>query len=138
MTALKTQKNDASVEDFINSVPNERKRKDSFAILEMMQDITGEEPAMWGTSIVGFGSYRYRYASGREGEWFLVGFAPRKQNLTLYIMSGFEGYDSLLAKLGKFKTGKVCLYIKKLEDIDLPTLEELMRQSVEHVVSTNS
>ncbi len=137
MAELKTQKNDASVEDFLRSVPNERKREDSLAILELMRDVTGEEPSMWGTSIVGFGTYRYRYASGREGEWFLVGFSPRKQNLTLYIMSGFDNYDSLLADLGKFKTGKSCLYINKLEDVDLPTLRELVKQSVSHVARTN-
>jgi hypothetical protein len=137
MTQLKTQKNDASVNEFLNAVSNERKRKDSFAILELMRDITGEEPAMWGTSIVGFGSYRYKYASGREGEWFQVGFSPRKQNLTLYVMSGFDEYDSLLAKLGKHKTGKSCLYINKLTDVDLPTLRELVRQSVAHVAETS-
>ncbi len=137
MTELKTQKNDASVKDFLNSVPDERKREDSFAILELMRDITGEEPAMWGSSIVGFGSYRYKYASGREGEWFLAGFSPRKQNLTLYIMAGFDEYDSLLAELGKYKTGKSCLYINKLADVDLPTLRELVRQSVAHMAKTN-
>lgn len=138
MNQLKTQKNDASVKDFLNAVPDENKRKDSLAILELMQDVTGEEPAMWGANIVGLGSYRYKYASGREGEWFVVGFAPRKHNLTLYIMSGFDEYDSLLAKLGKHKIGKACLYINKLADIDLPTLRELVRQSVAHVAETNS
>ena len=88
MTELKTQKNDASVQDFLNAVPDERKRQDCFAILELMGDITGEQPAMWGTSIVGFGSYHYKYASGREADWFLTGFSPRVQNLTLYIMAG--------------------------------------------------
>jgi len=88
---------------------------------------------MWGTSIVGFGSYRYKYASGREGEWPLTGFAPRKRNLTVYITEGFENYDSLLAELGKYKTGKSCLYINKLEDVDIATLRELIRQSVAHL-----
>ena len=137
MAKLKTQKNDASVEDFLNGVSHERKREDSFAILELMRDVTGEEPAMWGTSIVGFGSYRYKYASGREGEWFLTGFSPRKRNLTLYIMAGFENYDSLLADLGKHKTGKSCLYINKLEDVDIPTLRKLIRQSVTHLAESN-
>jgi hypothetical protein len=137
MAKLKTQKNDASVVDFLNAVSDERKRQDSLAILELMRDVTGEEPAMWGSSIIGFGGYRYKYASGREGEWFLVGFAPRKQNLTLYIMSGFDKYDSLLAELGKHKTGKSCLYINKLTDVDLPTLRELVRRSVAHVAETN-
>jgi hypothetical protein len=133
MSGPKTQKTGASVEDFLNTVDQERKRADSFAILELMREVTGEEPAMWGTSIVGFGTYRYKYASGREAEWFLTGFAPRKRNLTLYIMSGFDAYESLLANLGKYRTGKSCLYINKLDDIDTDTLRELVRQSVEHM-----
>ena len=137
MATIKTQKNDANVEDFLNSVGDEKKREDSFAILKLMQEITGEEPAMWGTSIIGFGSYRYKYASGREGEWFLTGFSPRVNNLTLYIMSGFEDYDTLLAYLGKHKIGKSCLYINRLEDVDIPTLQELVRQSVIHMVESN-
>lgn len=138
MTELKTQKNDASVEEFLDSVENEKKRQDSYAILELMKDVTGEEPAMWGTSIVGFGSYHYKYASGRENEWFLVGFSPRKQNLTLYIMSGFDEYESLLEDLGKHKTGKSCLYINKLEDVDLSTLRDLVEKSVAHMAETNN
>lgn len=138
MAQLKTQKNDASVEQFLDGVANERKRQDSYAILELMQDVTGEEPAMWGTSIIGFGSYHYKYASGRENDWFLVGFSPRKQNLTLYIMSGFDEYESLLADLGKYKTGKSCLYINKLVDVDLSTLRELIEKSVAHMVDTNT
>jgi len=133
MAELKTKKTAASVKDFLNSVPDERKRKDSFAILKLMQAVTGAKPAMWGPSIVGFGSYHYKYASGREADWPLAGFSPRKQNLTLYIMAGFDGYGELLGKLGKYKTGKACLYINKLEDVDLPTLRELVRRSVEHV-----
>jgi hypothetical protein len=133
----KTRKNDGSVEEFLDGVSDPKKRRDSLAILELMRDVTKEEPAMWGTSIVGFGTYRYRYASGREGEWPLVGFSPRKQNLTLYIMSGFDDYDSLLADLGKYKTGKSCLYINKLEDVDLPTLRKLVEQSAAHVAETN-
>jgi hypothetical protein len=138
MAELKTQKNDASVEEFLDSVANEKKRQDSYAILELMKDVTGEEPAMWGTSIVGFGSYHYQYASGREGDWFLVGFSPRKQNLTLYIMSGFDEYESLLEDLGKHKTGKSCLYINKLEDVDRSTLRELVEKSVAYMVETNT
>lgn len=138
MAELKTQKTDASVVEFLEGVPDEKKRADSFAIMELMREVTGEEPAMWGPSIVGFGSYRYRYASGREGEWFLTGFSPRKRNLTLYIMAGFDDYDSLLADLGRYKTGKSCLYVNKLEDVDLSTLRQLIQQSVEHVASTNA
>ena len=133
MSELKTQKNDASVEEFLNSVENERRREDGFKILELMTEVTGEEAAMWGSSIVGFGEYSYKYASGREGEWMLVGFSPRKQNLTLYIMSGFDEYDDLLSKLGKHRTGKSCLYINKLEDVDMKTLEKLVRKSVLHM-----
>jgi len=104
--------------------------------MALMQRVTGEKPVMWGDSIIGFGSYHYKYASGREGDWFLTGFAPRKQNLTLYIMSGFELYDELLGKLGKYKTGKSCLYINKLEDVDQDVLLELVKQSAEHVAQT--
>lgn len=136
MAQPKTQKNEASVEDFLNGVENDKKREDSFAILELMRDITGEEPAMWGTSIVGFGGYRYRYTSGREGEWPLTGFSPRKQNMALYIMSGFENYDTLLSDLGRYKTGKSCLYINKLEDVDIPTLRRLVEESVAHMKET--
>lgn len=133
MTKLKTQKNKASVEDFLNSVTNEKKRKDSFKIMELMREVTGEKPAMWGKSIVGFGSYHYKYASGREGDWFLTGFSPRKQSLTLYIMPGFDRYESLLGNLGKYKTGKSCLYINKLEDVDRTILQEIIKQSVNHL-----
>ena len=136
MVELKTKKNKASVSDFLYSVEHEKRRRDSFAVLEMMREITGEEPAMWGSSIVGYGSYHYKYASGREGDWFLVGFAPRKQSLTLYIMSGFEQYDVLLADLGKFKTGKSCLYINKLEDVSEPVLRELVQRSLAHMRET--
>jgi hypothetical protein len=138
MAELKTQKTDASVIEFLERVPNKRRRRDSFAVLKLMRDVTGEGPAMWGTSIVGFGSYRYKYASGREGEWPLVGFSPRKQALTLYIMSGFDNYDDLLADLGKYRTGKACLYINKLEDVDQAILRDLVEQSVVHVAEAHS
>jgi uncharacterized protein YdhG (YjbR/CyaY superfamily) len=102
-----------------------------------MQAVTKGPPQMWGSSIVGFGSYHYKYASGREGDWFIVGFSPRKQNLTLYIISGFDQYAALLKKLGKYKTAKSCLYINRLDDIDLPTLKELVKQSVKHMIKTH-
>ena len=137
MAKLKTQKNKASVEEFLNSVMNEKKRNDSFSILEMMREVTGEEPSMWGPSIVGFGSYHYKYASGREGDWFLTGFSPRKQSLTLYIMPGFDQYESLIANLGKFKTGKSCLYINKLEDVDKTILKKLIKESVAHMKNSS-
>jgi hypothetical protein len=137
MAELKTKQTDQSVEEFLNGIPDDKKRKDSYTILELMKNAAGKEPKMWGDSIIGFGSYHYRYASGREGDWFLTGFSPRKQNLTLYIMAGFTQYEALLQKLGKFSTGKACLYIKKIEDIDMPTLEELVRQSADHIARTN-
>ena len=133
MAELKTKPNEQSVEVFLNSVEDEKKRQDCFTILEIMKQVTKAEPQMWGTSMVGFGTYHYKYESGREGDWFVAGFSPRKQNLTLYIMAGFSRYDELLSKLGKFKTGKSCLYIKKIEDLDLPTLKELITQSVAYV-----
>jgi len=133
MAELKTKPNEQSVEAFLNSVEDEKKRQDCLTILEMMKQITKAEPQMWGTSMVGFGTYHYKYESGREGDWFMAGFSPRKQNLTLYIMAGFSRYDELLSKLGKFKTGKSCLYINKIKDVDLPTLKELITQSVAYV-----
>ena len=133
MSTLKTQKTEASVEKFLNSVNEEKKRKDSFTILEIMKEITGEEPAMWGPSIIGFGSYHYKYKSGREGDWFLTGFSPRKRSLTLYLHSGFDQHKSLLESLGKHKTGKGCLYINKLDDVDKGVLKELIVKSVNHL-----
>jgi hypothetical protein len=138
MAEPKTKPTDRDVEDFLNSVQDEKKRQDSFTILRLMEEATGEEPQMWGDSIIGFGLYKYKYASGREGEWFLTGFSPRVQNLTLYIMSGFDQYEVLLGQLGKYKTGKSCLYINKIEDVDLQTLKDLVEQSVEHMAKTNS
>ena len=138
MAELKTQKTDASVQEFLDAVEHPTRREDSFAVLEMMREITGHEPAMWGPSIVGFDTYHYRYASGQEGEWPVVGFSPRKRSLTLYIMSGFDQYKTLLSKLGKYKTGKSCLYINKLADVDQETLRELVRQSVEYVRATHA
>jgi len=133
MAELKTKLNDQSVVDFLNRVPEEKKRRDSFTILQLMQEVTGEEPKMWGDSIVGFGSIHYKSASGREGDWMVTAFSPRKQNLTLYLMSGFDRHADLMKKLGKFKTGKGCLYINKIEDVDLAVLKELVTASVDHV-----
>ena len=138
MAELKTQKSDNSVEAFLNSVEHEKRRTDAFKVLELMKEVTGEEPRMWGNSIVGFGDYHYKYESGREGDWFLTGFSPRKKSLTLYIMAGFAEYDELMANLGKYKTGKSCLYINKIEDVDLPTLKKLVKKSTEHMSRMNS
>lgn len=133
MAELKTQRTDDDVDAFLSSVPDQRRREDSIAVRQLMAEITGDPGAMWGSSIVGFGSYRYRYASGREGEWFAVGFSPRKQNLTLYIMDGFDGYEALLSRLGTFSTGKSCLYVKRLSDVDLDVLSSLVTASFAHV-----
>jgi len=126
MAELKTKQNKASVEAFIKAIPDEKRRRDCLVILELFKKATKEEPSMWGDNIVGFGNYHYKYASGREGDWFLSGFSPRKQNMTLYSMMGFEKNADLMQKLGKYKTGKGCLYINKLEDIDLEVLKKLI------------
>ncbi len=133
MTELKTRPTDESVERFLSEIADEQTREDCRAIARIMKKVTKAKAKMWGPSIVGYGSYHYRYASGREADWFLTGFSPRKQNLTLYIMSGFTRYDVLLGKLGKYKTGKSCLYIKRLADVDLTVLERLIGESVAHM-----
>ena len=135
MAELKTRKNNASVTAFLNAIDDKQKRADAKKISAMMRAATGSRARMWGTSIVGFGSYQYKYASGRERDWMLVGFSPRKQNLTLYIMPGFKTFDKLMAKLGKYKTGKSCLYIKKLDDIDESVLRKLVAGSVKYMRS---
>ena len=129
MAENKTVPTDQSVDDFLNAIEDEQKRKDSFMLLNLMREVTVLEPRMWGSSIVGFGSYHYRYASGREGDTMLVGFSPRKQNLTIYNMGGIDPDDNLLKNLGKHTTGKGCLYIKRLDDVDLPTLKSLVAAS---------
>ncbi len=133
MAENKTQRNDGDVLAYLESVSNKRRREDSLVVKEMMEEVTGESAEMWGTSIVGFGSYHYRYASGREGDFMLTGFAPRKQALTLYIMGGHERYDELMAKLGKHRTGSSCVYINKLADVDLAVLRELIAESVDYM-----
>ncbi len=131
MSELKTKPNKASVAGFISSIDDPVKKQDSKQLLKIMGEITGEKPVMWGTSIIGFGSYHYKYASGREGDWFCAGFSPRKQSLTLYIMGCHQKEDEhLYQKLGKHKTGKSCLYIKKLSEIELSALEQIIRNSV--------
>lgn len=137
MSDLKTKKTAASVKAYLDGIIDEQRRKDCIKVNKLMEKATGEKGAMWGKSIVGYGTYHYKYASGREGDWMLTGFSSRKQALTLYIMSGFNEYESLLDKLGKFKTGVSCLYIKSLQDIDMDTLEELIRKSVTHMRETN-
>lgn len=133
MSDTKMKPTDASVEAFLNGVEDETKRADCYALLALMREVTGQEPRLWGDSIVGFGSYHYRYASGREGDSLLTGFSPRKQNLTIYITAGFDAYDELLDRLGRFKIGKSCLYVKRLDDVDRNVLRDLVRESVEHM-----
>ena len=133
MAEPKTKKTDASVEAFLDAVADPRRREDAGAVLALMKRITGEVPKMWGPSIVGFGSYTYTYASGRTGDWPIVGFSPRKQALTLYVMPGFEKDADLMKRLGKHKTGKSCLYLNRLADVDAGVLEELVRRSVERM-----
>lgn len=133
MADNKTQPTEQSVEQFLNMVEDEQKRKDSFTILGLMKDVTGLEPKMWGSSIVGFGIHHYKYDSGREGDTIMVGFSPRKQNLTIYNYGGFEKMDVLLKDLGKFTTGKGCLYIKRLDDVDMTTLKRLIEESFKSV-----
>jgi hypothetical protein len=126
---LKTKPTEQSVTDFLNKIPDAERREDCFTVAKLMEEITGSKPKMWGPSIVGFGSFHYKYASGREGDWLVIGFSPRKQDLTLYIMMGFEKHGALMKQLGKHKTGKSCLYIKKLSDIHLPILKKLIKAS---------
>jgi hypothetical protein len=130
MSEVKTKVNDADVNEFINSVADEKKRRDGLTLLEMFKRITGEQPKMWGSSIIGFGQYHYKSEKSRqEGDWLLTGFSPRKQALTLYIMHGLEDQAVLLEKLGKHKTGMGCMYINKLGDVNLDILEDLIKKS---------
>ena len=137
MTDNKTRRTGASVGDFLTSVESKRRREDGFTLLEMMKEITKLEPEMWGPSIIGFGSYHYKYESRREGEIFLTGFSPRKQSLSLYIMDGFDGREDLLTKLGKHRKGTSCLYINKLADVNIDVLRELVKRSFEHSKSNS-
>ena len=136
MAELKTKANDASVENFLNRVPNARRREDAFRILKLMKTVTRKPPRMWGPSIVGFGQYHYTYATGHEGDICMTGFSPRSQALTIYVMPGFDRYAALMKKLGKYKTGKGCLYINKLDDVDMDVLRQLVTESYRYVRDT--
>lgn len=140
MTEIKTKQNDADVHNFINSYANtEQKRKDSFEILKLMEEATGYEPKMWGESLIGFGSYHYKSDRSRqEGDWFLVGFSPRKAAISLYVYSDCDGQEDLLKELGKFKMGKSCIYINKLSDINMNTLEKLIKTTIDFLKSKYS
>ena len=130
MAEMKTKPTKESVKEFLNKIPDAERRADCFTVAKMMEEITGEKPTMWGPSIVGFGSYHYKYDSGREGDWMMTGFSPRKKDLTLYLMMGYEKHTELTEKLGKHSGGKSCLYIKRLSDIHIPTLKKLIKISV--------
>lgn len=130
MSDLKTKQNNSSVDKFLKTIDDESKQKFALKILHLMKKVTNEEPKMWGDSIIGFGNYHYKYKSGREGDWMLVGFSPRKLAMTIYLMSGIKNHEKNLQKLGKYKAGKSCLYIKKEEDIDFRVLEKSIQQSV--------
>ena len=130
MAEPKTRRNDADVNAFLDAVEDKQKLDDSLELVKLMSAATGSKARMWGSSIVGFGTYHYKYASGREGDWPITGFSPRKQNLSIYIMPGFSRYETLMARLGKHKIGKSCLYVKKLDDIDLDVLKKLVGNSV--------
>ncbi|MCA9899936.1 MAG: DUF1801 domain-containing protein [Ardenticatenaceae bacterium] len=136
MSENKTRPTDLDVTEFLTNVDHQTRREDGFALLEMMKEITGETAVLWG-SIVGFGSYHYKYESGREGDMPLIGFSPRKQSMTVYIMPGFDEYDEMLGKLGKHKIGKACLYINKLADVDETILRQLIKQAYDHMKATN-
>lgn len=129
-TELKTKPRKQSVTAFLNGIDHDTRRRDAKLVDKMMQEAVGQKGVMWGTSIVGYGSYHYVYESGREGDWMLTGFSPRKVNLVLYIMPGFDRHEKLLARLGKHRTGKSCLYINKLDDVNIQVLEELVAESV--------
>lgn len=137
MAELKTQQNDGDVDAFLESLDNDKRRRDAFTVKEIMTRLSGDEPRMWGSSIVGFGEYTYTSGSGKPSTWMKIGFSPRKQSLTLYIMDGFDDYDALLGELGPHSTGKACLYIKDLEKVDTKVLETLITRSLDQVASRN-
>jgi len=136
MAENKTQKTTASAAEYINGVPDAQKRADCKAIARMIRTATGKNAKMWGTSLIGYGTYDYKYASGREGSFFVAGFSPRAQNITVYIMSGFSQHASLMNKLGRYKTGKSCLYLKKLDDVNARVLQSLIERSVKYMRKT--
>lgn len=136
MAELKTRKTEASVEAFLARTAEGERKSDCFAVLKMMKQVTKAAPRMWGSSIVGFLTYTYKYDKGKAVEWPVVGFSPRKENLTLYLMPGFERYPALMKKLGKYKTGKSCLYLKRLADVDAKVLKELVAAAVRDMKTT--
>lgn len=138
MPENKTKVTETSVESYLSAIEDGARRKDCEALVELMSQVTNEQPRMWGTSIVGFGTYHYKYESGREGESSLAGFSSRKGDIALYLAANYPGHAELLARLGKHKMGKACLYIRRLSDVDLPTLEKLVARSVEEIKRQHS
>jgi hypothetical protein len=132
MADIKTKPTGEDIDQFLSGIEDEKKRQDCRFLVDMMRQVTNTEPKIWASSMVGFGDHYYHYASGRQGDTFVAGFAPRKQDLTLYGLTGFDQHEQLLEKLGKYKAGKGCLYIKRLEDIDLPTLRSMIQVSFAH------
>ena len=130
MAELKTKPTTGSVKAFIDAIPDDTRRRECRTVMQIMKAATGATPRLWGTSIVGFGEQHYKYESGREGDWFIAGFSPRKQDLTLYLSSGFNRQQSILARLGRYRTGKSCLYLKRLSDVDLAVLKELVESAI--------
>jgi hypothetical protein len=131
MVELKTRPTDASVEEFLESVEHPTRKADGFKLLKIMKEVTQEKPVMWGTSIIGFGTFHYKYASGREIDWMKVGFSPRKRSFTLYLTPGLDEIDDLREELGKHRVGKGCLYINKLTDVDTVVLKQIIKKSIE-------
>ncbi len=138
MAEIKTKPSNESVEKFLNKISDEERRADCFQVAKIMEEVTGEKPKMWGPSIVGFGTFHYKYDSGRAGDWLLTGFSPRKKDLTLYLMMGFAKHGELLEKLGKHSHAKSCLYIKRMSDIHIPTLKKLIKASVKDLKAYNA
>ena len=137
MAELKTKLTAASVDDFLTAIKDEHVRSDSYTIAKIMGKATKAKPRIWGTGIVGFGSRKYKYPDGREMDWMVIAFSPRKQNITLYIAPGFEGHEVLMTQLGKHSRGRSCLYIKRLSDVHIPTLKKIIKASVQHVLKTS-
>lgn len=133
MSENKTKPTEVDVNEFLNQIENPGQKEDTQKIINIMKEVTGEEPKLWGDSIIGFGEYRYKYASGREGDWFLTGVSPRKKSTSLYLSYGYENHTSLMEKPGKYKTGKACLYIKKLDDVNENALKKLISRGVEEI-----
>lgn len=138
MSENKTRPSDASVQDFLDAIPDADRRADARTLVNLMQEVTGEAPTMWGGSMIGFGTFRYRYASGREGDWFVTGFAPRKGKFSIYAMTSLDGHQDLLAALGRHTRGKGCLYVRRLDDIDLEVLRALLTRTVDEVRRTHA